>query len=281
MASVVTNGVRLGLATAGAPDGRLIILLHGFPEFWFCWRQQMPFLAQKGFCVWAPDQRGYNQSDKPKSLESYRIDVLARDVAGLIDAAGRERAVVVGHDWGAAIAWRVAQDFPERVEKLVIMNGPHPSVMRRALRSNPRQLMKSWYIFFFQLPAVPEGFIRRNEFAWLARGLVRSARPDTFDDLTLARYRAAWREPGAMKAMMDWYRAIRLRPPRPHHRRIAPPTLVLWGRHDAFLEVSLGERSLECCDAGRLVVVENGTHWLPVEEADRVNQELAAFLDVS
>lgn len=275
---IVTNGVSLRVATAGPRDGRLIVFLHGFPEFWFCWRKQIPFFAENGFSVWAPDQRGYNQSDKPKARESYRIDVLARDVAGIIDAAGRDRAIVVGHDWGAAVAWRVAQDFPQRVEKLVILNGPHPGVMRRALREDRKQLMKSWYILFFQLPALPERFIAQHDFARLARGVARSARPGTFDDATLDRYRAAWREPGAMKAMLEWYRAIRLRPPRAVSRRVRSPTLILWGRHDAFLEVALGERSLACCDAGRLVVLEDGTHWLHVEDAQRVNAEIAAFL---
>jgi pimeloyl-ACP methyl ester carboxylesterase len=279
MVPVVTNDVTLRVAMAGRRDGRLIIFLHGFPEFWFCWRKQIPFFAEKGFCVWVPDQRGYNQSDKPTTRASYRIDVLARDVAGLIDAAGRERAIIVGHDWGAAVAWRVAQDFPERVEKLVVMNGPHPGVMRRALRSDAKQRRKSWYIFFFQLPVLPELLLGGSDFARLARSLARSARPDTFDEAMLSRYRAAWREPGAMRAMLEWYRAIRLRPPRPRHRRVAPPTLILWGRRDAFLEVMLAERSLARCDAGRLVVFEEGTHWLHVEEAERVNREVASFLD--
>jgi pimeloyl-ACP methyl ester carboxylesterase len=199
-------------------------------------------------------------------------------VVGLIDAAGRERALLVGHDWGGAVAWRAAQDFPERIERLAILNGPHPSVMVRELCSNPRQLAKSWYLFFFQTPVIPERALLFNNAEWLARFLRQTARAGTFDESSLARYRTAWQEPGAMKAMLTWYRAaLQLRPPRPAFPRVAAPTLVIWGRHDAFLEPSLGVRSVEKCDSGHLVIFEESTHWLPIEESQRVNQHLYQF----
>lgn len=153
---IVTNGVRLHVVQTGPQDAPLVILLHGFPEFWYGWRQQIPALAAAGLQVWAPDQRGYNESDKPVGVGAYRIDELVADVVGLIDASGLRRASLVGHDWGAAVAWWVALTAPERLERLVILNGPHPSVMRRHLTRSVRQLLRSWYIFGFQVPWVPE-----------------------------------------------------------------------------------------------------------------------------
>jgi pimeloyl-ACP methyl ester carboxylesterase len=144
---IATNGITLNVAQAGPADGPLLVLLHGFPEFWYEWHKHLPALAAARFCVWAPDQRGYNTSDKPPQVRDYTLDHLAADVIGLIDAAGRERAIVVGHDWGGAVAWWLASNQPERLEKLVIINVPHPLVMRRLLRTSPRQLLRSWYMF--------------------------------------------------------------------------------------------------------------------------------------
>jgi len=153
---IETNGVRLNVLQDGPQDGPLAILLHGFPEFSDGWRRQIPFLAAAGYRVWAPDQRGYALSDKPDGIAAYALDELAADVVGLMDAAGRERAFLVGHDWGAAVAWWVAQTQPQRVVRLVVINVPHPAVMLAHLRGSLAQLLKSWYIFYFQLPWLPE-----------------------------------------------------------------------------------------------------------------------------
>src|SRR5664279_5354974 len=142
---IQTNGVTLHVAQAGAPDAPLVILLHGFPEFWYGWHQQIPFLAEHGYRVCAPDQRGYNISDKPAGIDAYRVETLVDDVIGLINASGREKVYLVGHDWGAAVAWAVALLHPERLDKLVIMNVPHPKVFAETLRSSLRQMLKSWY----------------------------------------------------------------------------------------------------------------------------------------
>lgn len=157
--TISTNGVNLHVAQAGPADGPLVILLHGFPEYWASWRQQIPILASAGYRVWVPDQRGYNLSDKPAEITAYNLDQLALDVVGLIDAADAEKAFVVGHDWGAAVAWWLGIKHADRLEKLAILNLPHPAVLRRRFRTHFSQLRKSWYMFFFQLPWLPERFL--------------------------------------------------------------------------------------------------------------------------
>ena len=151
-ARIKTNGVKLHVVQSGPVDGPLVILLHGFPEFWYGWRKQIPALANAGFRVWAPDQRGYNTSEKPPNVRDYRLDKLADDVAGLIGISGRRRVTVVGHDWGGAVAWWLAANYPELVERLVILNVPHPLVMQRLIYTDPRQTLRSWYMFFFSDP---------------------------------------------------------------------------------------------------------------------------------
>jgi epoxide hydrolase 4 len=276
---VSTNRIELNVAVAGRASGPLVILLHGFPELWYAWRKQIPFLAERGYWVWAPDQRGYNTSDKPVGLAQYGIDVLADDVVGLIDAAGRDQAILIGHDWGAAVAWRVAQQFPQRVTQLMILSGPHPKAMHRILRSDLRQLLMSWYMFFFQLPGI-ERILLAQGAARLVSKLRRTSHPSTFDDQQLGIYRRSWEEPGAMRAMLDWYRAafrVRARPAR--HSRVLPPTLVLWGARDPFVGIEAAKRSVALCEQGRLVVLDEGTHWIHIEESERVNAMMLSFLE--
>src|SRR3712207_5146322 len=174
------SGVELHAAAAGPPDGPLAILLHGFPEFWWGWRRQIGPLAAAGLRVVAPDQRGYNLSDKPPGVRAYDLDALADDVLGLADALGRQRFAVVGHDWGGILAWHLAGRDPERVERAAVLNAQHPGTMRGYARARPSQMAKSWYIAFFQLPALPEAMQRAADFAWLRNGLTRTSRPGTF-----------------------------------------------------------------------------------------------------
>lgn len=275
---ISTNGVRLNVVQSGPADGPLILLLHGFPEFWYGWRKQIPALAAAGFRVWAPDQRGYNTSDKPQRVRDYRLDLLADDAAGLIAAAGRRRAVVVGHDWGAAVAWWLAANYPELVEKLVIINVPHPLEMQRLLWTSPRQLLKSWYMFMFQVPGLPEWIARRNHWEGIARGLRQTSRPGTFTDADFELYRSAWSQPGAFRSMVNWYRAMfRYGASAPRNERIIPPTLILWGVQDKFIGREGAERSLQRCDFGRVVYYEAATHWLQHEEPDEVNRQIVSF----
>jgi pimeloyl-ACP methyl ester carboxylesterase len=168
-ARVPTHGVTLSVLEAGPCDGPLVVLLHGFPELSYTWKAQLAALSEAGCFVVAPDQRGYATSDKPEGIRAYHLDELARDTVGLIDHYGREDAVVVGHDWGAAVAWWVALQHPQRVRRLVVMNVPHPTVFERTLRTNLGQLKRSWYMGFFQLPHFPERAITKAPASSCAR----------------------------------------------------------------------------------------------------------------
>ena len=276
---VDADGVRLHVVEAGPEDGPLVVLLHGFPEFWYGWRHQIGPLADAGYRVLVPDQRGYNTSDKPTRVAAYRIERLGRDVLALIAATGRSRATVVGHDWGAVVAWWLGSHHPERLERLAILNVPHPIVMRRHLLGSRHQIRRSWYIFFFQLPWLPEWLMRRKGWSFAGWFLHGSGRPGSFDDEDLARYREAWGRPGAVRSMIHWYRAaIRnaLRPFGP--TRIPVETLVIWGARDVMLGREMVAPSLELCDRGRLVWFESASHWVQHEEAVAVTDLLLRFL---
>jgi pimeloyl-ACP methyl ester carboxylesterase len=275
--TIATNGIRLHAVEAGPPDGRLLILLHGFPEFWYGWHRHIETFAAAGYRVLVPDQRGYNLSDKPRGIASYRLDRLARDVVGLIDDAGRERACLAAHDWGGAVAWWVGINFPRRLERLALLNVPHPYVMRRHLLHDRAQRRRSWYIFFFQLPWLPELTWRRRDWAYGLRALTVTSRPGTFSTADLALYRQAWSQPGAISAMIHWYRAaLRMPPPRPASPRVQVPTLLLWGTGDRFLGRSMAQPSIDLCDDGRLVFLD-ATHWVQHEEPGEVRRRLMEF----
>jgi pimeloyl-ACP methyl ester carboxylesterase len=276
---IAANGIHLHVVQTGPATGPLVLLLHGFPEFWYGWRHQLPSLAAAGYCVWAPDQRGYNLSDKPQGVAAYRLEVVAADVIGLIDAAGRERACLVGHDWGGMVAWWLAIHAPHRLARMVIINAPHGAAMRQQLRRHPAQWLRSAYIGWFQLPWLPEVVTRAGNWRLLVRALQRSSRPGTFAAADLKRYRQAWSHPQAMRAMLNWYRALGRRPPRfPTHPPITVPTLLIWGANDVFLGRELAHPSIEQCRAGQLVMIEDATHWVQHEQPARVNALIETFL---
>jgi pimeloyl-ACP methyl ester carboxylesterase len=255
------------------------VLLHGFPEFWYGWRHQLGPLAAAGLNVVALDQRGYTTSDKPPRVRDYNLDRLAADVASAIAALGVERAAVVGHDWGGVVAWWLAVKHPGRVSRLAILNAPHPAVMRRALRTDPLQMMRSWYAFVMQVPRLTEWLSRLGNWRGVVRGLRKSSRPGTFTDADFDRYRQAWSQPGAFTAMVNWYRAAMRAPPAiPADVRVHMPTLVLWGAKDRFIRPKYAAKSVALCDDGRLEMLEAATHWVQHEEADRVNHRLTEFL---
>jgi pimeloyl-ACP methyl ester carboxylesterase len=276
--SVLTNGVRLHVVEAGPEDGPLLILLHGFPEFWYGWHKQIEPFAAAGYRVLVPDQRGYNLSDKPRGLAAYNLDQLALDVVGLIDEAGREKAYLAAHDWGGAAAWWVGVKHPQRLERLAVLNCPHPRVLRRTLRTNPAQRKKSWYIFYYQLPWLPERTMAKGNFAFAQKALTATSRRGTFSEDDLARYREAWAQPGALTAMINWYRAALRRPPaRPESSRVTVPTLLVWGVKDRFLGRELAQPSLDLCDQGQLVFLDDATHWVQHEAPERVTGLLREF----
>lgn len=277
---VVVNGVRLHVVQAGPVDGPIVILLHGFPEFWFGWRHQIRPLIEAGYRVWVPDQRGYNRSEKPAGVEAYAYEHLVADVVGLIDATGRDRVALVGHDWGAGVAWWTAEMHPDRVERLVAINHPYRIVMNEFYRHDRRQLLRGWYVFFFQVPALPELLFGASNGWLLARGVRATGRPDAFPEEDMRRYRLAWSRPNALTSMLNLYRAALRYPPTPPDRSgVEPPTLVIWGENDVFFLEEMAHESMDYCDDGRLVVVDGATHWVHHEEPDRVNELVLEFLE--
>ena len=276
---IETNGIRLHVVQAGPQSGTPVVLLHGFPEFWYCWRLQIPALVEAGCRVIVPDQRGYNLSDKPEGVKAFSMDELVKDVIGLIDALGYEKVNLVGHDWGAAVAWVVANQHPERLHRLGILNVPHPEVMKRFLKRDLEQLRRSWYILFFQLPWLPEALMRAQDWRAMVRALRDSSRTPTFTDEDIEKYKEAWSQPGALTAMLNWYRAAaRYQMPDMKDARIRVPTLMMWGMKDVALSHRLARPSMDYCDEGNLILFPEATHWVQLDEADSVNHYLADFL---
>lgn len=281
----LSDGVSLHVTLAGPPQGTPVLLLHGFPEFWYGWRHQIGPLADAGYRVIAPDLRGYNLSDKPGRLIEYHPARLVRDVVELIDeyGHGRERSghgrvALVGHDWGGAIGWLVAAQHPERVSRFVALNIPHPLAFRRGLRTW-RQLRRSWYMFFFLLPRVPEWWLGRDGSSWPLQWILRGSKRDSFSIEDQARYREAHANPGAWRAMINWYRAfLRLRPRFSGASRVQVPTLLLWGRRDPALGEELAPPSMDYCDHGRLVLIDDAGHFVTHDAWQQVNAELLEFL---
>jgi pimeloyl-ACP methyl ester carboxylesterase len=271
--------VRLHVAEAGPPQATPVVLLHGFPEFWWGWRRQLPALAAAGVRAVAPDQRGYHLSSKPRRLSAYRLDRLAADVIALLDRLGVARGRVVGHDWGAAVAWWAALLHPERIERLAILNVPHPAVLRRALARDGEQRRRSAYMLYFQLPWLPERKLAAGGFRGLRAVFRRSSAPGTFSPEDLDRYAAAAAVPGALTGMLAWYRAALRRPPRrPASLRVEPPVLLLWGLQDVALGPALVDPSAALCREVEVVRFPGAGHWVQHEAADAVNAKLVEFL---
>lgn len=273
------NGLRFHYVEAGA--GSLVLLLHGFPEFWYSWRRQIPALAQAGSHVLAPDLRGYNESEKPTLVRDYRGNTLVSDIVALMDHAGAAKAVVVGHDWGGVIAWALAQRHPERVDRLVILNAPHPAALRRELLRSPAQWYRSSYILFFQLPWLAEWRLRAGNFAFLRKVLRREpVQAGAFNDEDVERYRSALAQPGALTAALNYYRAA-LRYPdlsKDSDRPIIMPTLVLWGMRDRYLGPGLAEDLSRWVPDLHLQRFEDASHWIQNDAPDRVNAAMLEFL---
>lgn len=273
---VAVNGVSLHYATAG--EGPLVVLLHGFPDFWYGWRYQFKPLVEAGFRVVAPDLRGYNLSSKPAGVEAYHADTLAADIRALIHAMGESSAFVAGHDWGAGVAWVLAMNHPEVVRKLVILNLPHPRVwLRQLLR--PGQLLRSWYMVYFQLPWLPERtyrLLRRTYFDFRA-----DARPGAFSDEDLALYEAAHTGLDTRAAMINFYRAALRRGPRDILRSlkvIPAETLVLWGEQDRYIDKSLSVPLRRDVPLLREVrYLPQASHWVQQDAPAEVAEALIGF----
>ena len=275
--SFQNGAVGLGAIAAGPKDGPVVVLLHGFPEFWYGWHRQIEPLATAGFRVIVPDQRGYNLSTKPSGVASYALTELVSDVIAIADQLGQEKIFLAGHDWGAAVAWSTALLHPQRITKLAVLNVPHPSVMRKFLSTRPRQFLRSWYIFFFQLPWLPEALFSAFNFHIGSRSLLRSSRPGTFSTEDLAQYRAAWSQPGALTGMINWYRALFHTRAKFPDKTVRVPARILWGQRDAFLLAEMAHESLRYCTNAELFTFPNATHWLQHEEPARVSELMIDF----
>ncbi len=277
--------IRLHYAESGSENDDLVILLHGFPEFWYSWRHQLSALAGRHHVV-APDMRGYNLSDKPSRIEDYRIDALVEDVVGLIKFFGASKAAIVGHDWGAGVAWAVAQKYPERVSKLAVMQVPPAAAWRANITF--RQLLRSWYMFFFQVPALPEWLIRRKNLSGLDRTFrERVFRKNTFSDSDVESYKQAMLQPGALTAAINYYRAnvgsILFRGSRDESPKkqgeIEVPTLFIFGEQD-FAIIPETVRNVKNYVNGpyREVRIPDSGHWVQNEAVAEVNSALIDFL---
>ena len=272
------NGIKIHYVEQGT--GKLVILLHGFPEFWYGWKNQIPELAKK-YRVVAPDMRGYNLSDKPKKVSDYTMEILAKDIADLITALGEKEALLVGHDWGAAVAWSVAAWYPEKVTKLAILNVPHPAKMKQAFEGfNLQQWKKSWYIFFFQLPLFPEKIVGTEKFfrqTFSKMGINKNA----FSKYDIDQYVEAYKQPGAIKSTIAYYRAaFRSIFSAKSLPKINAPVLMLWGEQDTALGKELTYNTQQYCQ-GDFEIFYDATsgHFVQHDNPKWVNEKLVAFFE--
>ncbi len=281
--SVTANGMRFHCAAQG--EGPLVLLLHGFPERWFSWRHQLAVLAARGYRAVAPDLRGYGDSDRPRG--GYDLRNLARDVAELIPALGAETAVVVGHDWGGAITWEAASRHPDRVSRYAVLNCPHPAVLLRSLLRSPAQLRRSWYIFFFQLPWLPERALSRDHGAAIARAFREAAvDPSRFDAAAVAPYCASAARPEDIAPMMAYYRTVfrdaldrrSARGPRADYPVIEQPGLLLWAENDVALGMDLVGPHVRYARDLRIRRIPRCGHFVQQEQPETVNALLCAWL---
>ncbi len=292
------NGIRLHYARAGRPGGKLMLFLHGFPEAWFAWDEQLAAFGEDALAV-APDLRGFNLSSKPAAVEAYHIKHIAEDMRLLIAHLGYTTAIVVCHDWGGAVGWHLAISHPELVEKLVVINSPHPWLFMRELASAPDQQAASAYMNWLRQPGAEQALVA-DDFAVIERFLEDDHRtmPAWYTPEARRRYRAMWSiagEPGAdgapshgMTGGCNFYRATPLRPPRPDESpkplpdstpwRVHVPVRVIWGEQDRALKIGLVDGLPEVCDDLRVVRIPEGSHWVVHEQPSRVTTSIRELL---
>jgi pimeloyl-ACP methyl ester carboxylesterase len=256
-------------------EGPLIVLLHGFPEFWYSWRKQIPALVAAGFRVIAPDLRGYNDSTKPTDFHAYNVLNVARDIAALIVQSGDSPCTVIGHDWGGVTAWFLAMVHPDVVARLIVLNAPHPVPFSRELRRSSEQKLRSAYQLFFAMPLLPRLALR-----FLLPPLMKKMA--RLDDEELAEYRKVWSKPRALQSMLDYYRAMK------RHRaelrgvikRIDVPTMLIWGEPDAVFIRASSENFAEWVPDLRVERLPGTGHFVQSLAPEAVNERLVSFLVV-
>jgi pimeloyl-ACP methyl ester carboxylesterase len=284
-ATVNVNGTALHVVVGG--KGPLVVLLHGWPESWMTWRHVMKPLKDAGFTVAAPDLRGFGDSEKPRNVADYELDKVALDVVGLVRALGFERAHIIGHDWGGSTAWHLAQHHDEIIDKLVVMNAPHPAIFAKRLRSFD-QIKRAYYMFVFQVPVVAERLVSANDFKPL-RNIMKyqPAKPGAFDDEDIKLYLEQMKKPGALTAGLNYYRAqarmlARGRVPKPKKPVIDRPTLVLWGMSDQVLVPANLDGIERYISDLRLVKIDQCSHWVQHDAPEVIVKEsLAHFASSS
>jgi pimeloyl-ACP methyl ester carboxylesterase len=273
---------------------RLLILLHGFSQFWYVWKPYISYFSKIGFHVVAPDMRGFNDSDKPLQKSAYDMKFLIRDVLEIIDYYGYKKATVVGHDWGGSVAWELAEHHPEKIDTVIVINSPHRGSYAYNIRTSPllnlRQTLKSWYIYFFQLPFFPEFVMRCCNFAWLEHNFRSWAtQKDAFSREDIDQYKMALRKPGALTATINYYRAntfgefgmgvVKASMGKKEFGKISVPTLLVWGDQDPALDKQLTD-NMDQFFSGifKAVHVQDGSHWILHEHFDLVTKEIEDFL---
>ena len=273
-----TNGIQLHYVSEG--EGPLMLFLHGFPECWYSWRHQLSEFSQYYKAV-AVDLRGYNESDKPKEKSAYALSELVADVKGVILALGYERCILVGHDWGGAIAWSFAYEHPKMLEQLIVLNLPHPAKFAEGLKT-PQQLLRSWYIALFQLPGIPEFLLSANNYAAIRAAFKNQAiNPNAFTAEDLDTLVKAAAKPNAIRSMLNYYRNIFqsegfLNKSWPV---LKVPTLMVWGENDAALGKELTYGTDAYVENFELHYIPNCSHWVQQEQPEHVNQYIKAFID--
>jgi pimeloyl-ACP methyl ester carboxylesterase len=280
---VAANGLHFHVLAAGQGD-RLALFLHGFPELAFSWRHQLPVLAEEGWLAWAPDLRGYGETDRPVGRDEYAIEKLIDDVAGLIDASGARETLLVAHDWGGVIAWLFAIRKVRPLARLAIMNLPHPACFERALSRGFRQRLRSWYVLFFQLPWLPEKLFAAGG----ARAIGRAFRgmavhKENFPDEVLDVYRRAALQPGALTAMINYYRALVMGGGHRRQRSLGYPkldtkTLMIWGEQDSALDITTLDGTEEFVSDLELHRLPDASHWVQQDAPEKVNEILRKWL---
>lgn len=271
-------GLRMHVVALGPEQGRPVLLLHGFPEFWYSWRFQLPALAAAGYRVYAPDQRGYNSTG---TTGPFDIATLVQDIVHLQDALGIQCADIVGHDWGGVVAWAFAARHPERVRRLAVLNGPHPGAYLAACRSSLSQCRKSWYVAFFQLPWLPEWALRRGNYAAL-RKVFAAVPGDRMTAADVERYVEAMSRPGNLRAALCWYRALPAslwRGQAAGDAVLSMPVCVIWGERDLALDKSCNDALPRYVRDFELHYLPDATHWVQMDHPVETNALLGAFLD--
>ncbi|MHA1298592.1 MAG: alpha/beta fold hydrolase [Candidatus Helarchaeota archaeon] len=275
---IKTNNIRMHYVTFG--QGKLLILLHGFPEFWYSWRFQINELG-KYFRVVAPDLRGYNKTDKPKGVENYKINILIQDILGLVEGLEEGKAVIIGHDWGGALSWEFAKCFPKKTEKLVILNCPPISVLQEEILKNKDQARRSQYIMFFQTPEVPEKSFSARNYELLRSTYTNMAiKKELWDDDTLNKYVKALELP-SIACGINYYRASYKFPlsTKQSKLKVQCPTLVIWGEQDKALSIKLTEYFSDIVEGTYMIkFIPTAGHWVQLEEPELVNKYILEFL---